>query len=318
MPPLGDRSAAARPRQAVRLLLLALTLALLATLTAPASLAQARVDPSTDYPRLPPRCEGDLHKIPTKPGVCFVTEFRKTRPTVVIWGDSHAWQYVPALQAAAKARRANLVGFFMGGCPPVKVPLQAPPGGYPSICEKHNAMAMKFVKKLEAGPQDVRVVLGSSWAGYRRADREIKAGAGEAYYGYNDWVKQMVALFMRGAAPLFPALGKVGVDVDVIGQTATVPRSPAPCATGEDPYTCDLPRRGAIYDEYKTRKWLRGLMKELAGRPRLIEVNDAFCDDTVCHGMVDGVYTFYDDLHLSATKVRQLRPYFRDTFRALR
>ncbi|GEP32318.1 hypothetical protein NSZ01_00860 [Nocardioides szechwanensis] len=302
----------------MRLLLLALALAVLATLTAPASLAQARVDPSTDYPRLPPRCEGDLHKIPTKPGVCFVTEFRKARPTVVIWGDSHAWQYVPALQAAAKARRANLVGFFMGGCPPVKVPLQAPPGGYASICEKHNAMAMKFVKKLEAGPQDVRVVLGSSWAGYRRADREIKAGAGEAYYGYNDWVKQMVALFMRSAGPLFPALGKVGVDVDVIGQTATVPRSLAPCATGEDPYTCDLRRNSAIYDEYKTRKWLRGLMKELAGKPRLIEVNDAFCDDYVCHGMVDDVYTFYDDLHLSATKVRQLRPYFRDTFRALR
>jgi hypothetical protein len=58
-------------------------------------------------------------------------------------------------------------------------------------------------------------------------------------------------------------------------------------------------------------------MKSLAGRPRLIEVNDAFCDRDVCHGMVDGVYTFYDDLHLSATNVRTLRPYFRDTFRAL-
>jgi hypothetical protein len=318
MPPPGDRSAAARPHRAVRLLLLALTLALLATLTAPASLAQARVDPATDYPRLPPRCEGDLHKIPTKPGVCFVTEFRKARPTVVIWGDSHAWQYVPALQAAARARKANLVGFFMGGCPPVKVPLKAPPGGYATICEKHNAMAMKFVKKLAAGPQDVRVVLGSSWAGYRRADREIKAGAGEAYYGYTDWVKQMVELFMSSAAPLFPALGKVGVDVDVIGQTATVPRTTAPCPTGEDPYTCDLPRKRAIYDEYKTRKWLRGLMKKLVGKPRLIEVNNAFCTSKVCHGMVDDVYTFYDDLHLSATKVRQLRPYFRDTFRALR
>jgi hypothetical protein len=318
MPLLGDRSAAARPRQAVRLLLLALALALLATLTAPASLAQARVDPSTDYPRLPPRCEGDLHKIPTKPGVCFVTEFRKSRPTVVIWGDSHAWQYVPALQAAARARHANLVGFFMGGCPPVKVPLQAPPGGYETICEKHNALAMKFVRKLEAGPKDVRVVLGSSWAGYRRADREIKAGAGEEYYGYTDWVKQMVELFMSSAPPLFPALGRLGVDVDIIGQTATVPRTTATCPTGEDPYTCDLPRNRAVYDEYKTRKWLRGLMAKLAGRPRLIEVNNAFCDKTVCHGMVDGVHTFYDDLHLSATKVRQLRPYFRDTFRALR
>jgi hypothetical protein len=305
-------------RRGARLLLLALALAMLATLTAPGPLARARVaDPRTDYPRLPPRCEGGAHKIPTKPGPCFVTEFRASRPTVVLWGDSHAWQYVPAVVAAAKARKANLVGFFMGGCPPVKVPLTAPAGGYDSICEQHNAMAMKYVKKLQRGKQDVRVLLGSSWAGYRRADREIKAGAGEEYYGYTDWVKQMVALFMHGAGPLFPALGKVGVDADVIGQTATVPRTTAECATGEDPYTCDLPRRRAIYDDYKTRKWLRGLMKSLAGRPRLIEVNDAFCDRDVCHGMVDGVYTFYDDLHLSATNVRTLRPYFRDTFRAL-
>lgn len=313
-PLLGDPSA----RQPVRLLLLALALALLATLTAPLPVAQARVDPTNDHPRLPTRCEGDLHIIPTKPGPCFVTEFRTNRPTVVLWGDSHAWQYVPAVQAAARARKANLVGFFMGGCPPAKVPLTAPPGGYASVCEKHNAMAMKFVKRLQRGPQDVRVLLGSSWAGYRRAHREIKAGAGEAYYGYTDWVKQMVRLFMRGAGPLFPALGKVGVDVDVIGQTATVPRTPPPCATGEDPYTCDILRNSALYDEHKTRVWLRRMMTGLAGKPRLIEVNNAFCDETVCHGMVDGVYTFYDDLHLSATNVRMLRPYFRQTFRALR
>lgn len=311
---LGDPPA----RQPLRLLLLALALALVATLAGPVPLAQARVDPGNDHPRLPPRCEGDLHIIPTKPGPCFVTEFNKSRPTVVLWGDSHAWQYVPAVQAAARARKANLVGFFMGGCPPVKVPLQAPPGGYASICEKHNAMAMKFVKRLQQGPQDVRVLLGSSWAGYRRAHREIQAGAGEAYYGYTDWVKQMVRLFMRGAAPLFPALGKVGVDVDVIGQTATVPRTPPPCATGEDPYTCDLLRNGALYDEHKTRVWLRRQMQGLAGRPRLIEVNNAFCDPTWCHGKVGDVYTFYDDLHLSATNVRTLRPYFRRTFRALR
>lgn len=318
MPPLGDRSAAARPPRGLRLLLPALALALLAGLMGPAPLAQARVDPSSDHPRLPARCEGDRHKIPTKPGVCFITEFIKTRPTVVIWGDSHAWQYVPALLAAAKARRANLVGFFMGGCPPVKVPLTPPAGGYASICEKHNAMAMKFVKRLEKGPRDLRVVLGSNWAGYRRADREIKAGGGEASHGYTPWVQQMVALFMSGAGPLFPALGRVGVDVDVIGHTATVPRSAAPCPAGETPYVCDIPRKRAVYDEYKTRRWLRGLMTKLAGRPRLIEVNNAFCDNTVCHGMVDGIYTFYDDLHLSATNVRTLRPYFRRTFRALR
>ncbi|MDO9497709.1 MAG: SGNH hydrolase domain-containing protein [Nocardioides sp.] len=313
-PLLGDPSV----RQPVRLLLLALALAMLATLTAPQPIAQARIDPSKDHPRLPPRCEGDLHIIPTTPGACFVTEFRKNRPTVVLWGDSHAWQYVPAVQAAARARKANLVGFFMGGCPPVKVALKEPTDGYKSICEKHNAMAMKFVKRLEKGPQDVRVLLGASWAGYRRADREIRGGAGEAYYGYTAWVKQMVRLFMRGAAPLFPALGKVGVDVDVIGQTATVPRRPAACPTGEEPYTCAIPRKQAIYDEAKTRTWLRGLMKKLAGRPRLIEVNNAFCGPTRCHGMVDGIYTFYDDLHLSATNVRTLRPFFRQTFRALR
>lgn len=302
----------------MRLLVLALAWALLATLTGPVPSAQARVDPSNDIPRLPPRCEGDRHIIPTKPGPCYVTEFRKHRPTVVLWGDSHAWQHVPAVLAGARARKANLVGFFMGGCPPVKVPLKPPADGYATVCEKHNAMAMRFVKKLKRGPKAVRVILGSSWAGYRRAHREIKAGAGERYYGYTPWVKKMVRLFMRGAAPLFPALGKVRVGVDVIGQTATVPRRPAACPTGDDPYTCALPRKRAIYDEAQTRTWLRGLMKKLAGKPRLIDVNNAYCGPQRCFGMVDGIYTFWDDLHLSATRVRTLRPYFRATFRALR
>lgn len=318
---LGARRRDRRSR-AARLLLLALTVTLLATLTGPVPAVQARaqqvaVDPTEDRPKLPPRCEGDRRIIPSKPGPCFVTEFRKHRPTVVLWGDSHAWQFVPAVQAAARARKANLVGFFMGGCPPVKVPMNPGPGGYATVCEQHNAMAMRFVKKLERGPRAVRVLLGSNWAGYRRAHREIKAGTVKPEYEYTPWVRKMIKLFMRGAGPLFKSLGKVGVDVDVIGQTATVPRRTAPCPSGDDPYTCAMPRKKALYDEAETRRWLKALMRRLGGKPRLIEVNGAYCGPQRCFGMVGGVYTFFDKLHLSATNVRALRPHFRATFRSL-
>lgn len=313
----------ARTRVAVTLALAALATLFLQGPTAvtavagpPAPAARAEVDPSKDVPLLPKQCIR-FAIIPPVPVACRLTPFRAKRPTVVLWGDSHAWQYIPAVRNAAIARRVNLTAFVLGGCPPVRVPVGRAPRN-PKSCATNNYLAMKYVMRLQRRDQDVRVLLGSHWAGYRRAARESTIGPLAPLFGYDETTQGKVELFASSAAALFPALGRIGVDVDVIGQTATVPRVTLPCAAGDEPYSCDVLRARAIYDEDETETWLLERMQDLAGSPRLIDVNSAYCGTFMCRGIQDGVHTFFDDLHLSATRTATLTRFFMPTMRALR
>eukprot|EP01032_Pedospumella_encystans_P000018 gene18-19_t len=231
------------PHRALTRIVVGVVLAILATLVlqGPAGASPAaEVDPSQDVPSLPQECIR-YAIIPPVPVACHLTPYRAKRPTVVLWGDSHAWQHIPAVRNAAIARGANLTAFVLGGCPPVKVPIDRAPRN-PKSCATNNYLAMKYVMRLQRGDQDVRVLLGSHWAGYRRAARESTIGPLAPLFGYDETTQGKVELFQSSAAALFPALGRVGVDVDVIGQTATVPRLTLPCAAGEEPYSCDVLR----------------------------------------------------------------------------
>lgn len=315
--PPGQPTTRARAVLVVALVVVAtLFLPLQTTTGAPGPASATAADPSQDIPTLPPECVRHAI-IPPVPIACHLTPYRAKRPTVVLWGDSHAWQYIPAIRNAAIARGANLTAFVLGGCPPVKVPIDRAPRN-PKSCATNNYLAMKYVMRLQKGDQDVRVLLGSHWAGYRRAARESTVEPLAPFFGYDETTQGKVELFQSSAAALFPALGRVGVDVDVIGQTATVPRVTLPCAAGDEPYSCDVLRARAIYDEDETEAWLRERMQDLAGSPRLIDVNSAYCGQLMCRGIQDGIHTFYDDLHLSATRTDTLTRFFVPTMRALR
>jgi hypothetical protein len=55
-------------------------------------------------------------------------------------------------------------------------------------------------------------------------------------------------------------------------------------------------------------------MRALPDRSRLIEFNDPFCDTSYCYGKVDDVFTFFDAIHLSATRTATFRRYYKATF----
>lgn len=296
-----------------RTLQLGVVIALLGTLlgaVAPTA-AGAAPDPTRDIPRLPARCLEPGQIIPQTPGACRVTRFVQSRPTVVLWGDSHAWQYIPALRVRAHAEKVNLVAFFMGACPPIAVDPPARGERLESSCEKSNVKAARFVRRLKDAGKPVRVVLAANWVGYR----EVLANP----TAYDEWVVRMAELFDRDTPRLFRALAATRVSTHVVAQAATVPRPrPAACPEGRSPYVCDIPRAEAIPDEERTRRWLRSRMKPLPRDSRYIDPSASYCDATVCHGKVGWIYTFYDDLHLSATRSRKLDRYFVRTFRGIR
>ncbi len=307
-----------RSRRGPLTALLGLVLGVLAALV-PVPPATAAVDPGADVPRLPRSCVGPRQLIPQRPGACHIGEFRAGRPTVVLWGDSHAWQLVPALRAATRRHPVNLVGYLMGACPAMDPALDSRrERRRATLCERANEVALRQVLRLDRSGAPLRVVVGGGWQRYRQArDRAILAGGAELLPGYSGYVARMAELMEVGTPRLFTTLGRAGVRVDLVGQVAIVPDVTPPCPSGSDPYACDVPRALSLPDEDRTRRWLQEAAAPLRGE-RYVEVNDAFCSALVCHGVVDGVYTFFDALHLSATRARSLRPLFGPTVRALR
>lgn len=258
---------------------------------------------------MPKECFAPGQEIRT-PGPCYLNKYKGKRPTLILWGDSHAWQFIPAVRQAVMGKNVNLISFASGSCPPAVVP--KPPKGerYPGKCELNDALALKFIKKQRNENKRFKVILASNWGGFRQGYRKMVMDEVMPTSGYTDFVKQMIRLSHEGTPKLFTKLGKMGVDTDVIAQSAVVPERVPVCEAGQDPYLCDIPRWRAIPEERDTQNFLRQQMRKLKNNPRYIDASPSYCDADVCHGLVGTIETFYDSLHLSATRTRNLRQYF--------
>lgn len=261
-----------------------------------------------DAPVLPPGCFG-----PARSGIdpfpCPLTPYRAKRPTILLWGDSHAYEWIPALKEAVQGRRVNLVSFVAGSCPPVLITKDTRNGA----CRRSNYVALRTVQRLKREGGRFKVVLGSNWTGFRRAYRKLylESVAGVPS-GYDDFTKDMIRLAHEGTPDLITRLGKMGVDVDLIGQAATVPEVRRSCSAGEAPYVCDLPRWRALPEERRTDAYLERQRAKIAPRwkSRIIDATPGYCTATVCRGKSGAIETYFDDLHLSATRTRALARFF--------
>ncbi len=255
-----------------------------------------------DFPVLPRKCYDPYHPAPTYK--CPILSYGANRPTVVLWGDSHAWQYLPAVKSEARARRLNLVLFTAGGCPPSLRPASIKTR-FPT-CDKANRAAYDYVTKLAQQHRKVRVLLGSYWAYYRIGYRALKKGTGDD----DRYHQHLFRIQHTGTKPLFNALGRSRVPFDLIGQSATVPDDAPTCNRGDLPYQCKLPRSQALKLETNTRAWLTRLTDAVPGSNRYINAVQAYCNATWCRPRVSDRDLFYDQFHLGARFVATLGAYF--------
>lgn len=266
----------------------------------------AKVNPVKDFARMPRKCVDPKLLIPQKPTKCNLNGFNPGRPTIVLWGDSHAWQMIPALKGAAKNRNVNLVAFVMGSCPamdPALTPEQR--HGAAPACLISNDRALRFVSDLRSHHKRVHVVLGTYWQRYLKA---IRTGQGTEY------VKEMAKYWKAGGPRLFRKLGQLRVGVDVDGQVATAPLSLGSKCFTNDYYAnkCDVSHARALAGEKSVKSWLKRQMRQLSGKPRYVNPN-RMCDAKTCFARPRGVYTWWDYQHISATMSRKLSFVFDQT-----
>lgn len=311
-----------RPRPLVGLLI-SLACAVLAALLVTPAPAHAQPDPRSDRSAAPISLRSD--QVPGVPDRCLARPMKcplgktyRGAPTLVLWGDSHAWQLIPAVQAAIGNKRVNLVAFLFGGCPPMDPALATPAEVRAAgSCRKTAHKALKYVTNQTRKHRDIRLVLAGGWELYRYALDPL----GPDEPGWREHTSPSIAgaaeLAATGLPRLFRTLGRAKVPTDVVGQMPTVPENAPTCSRSEDPYECSLPRAAALPEAKANKRALRRMMADLQGPTKLIQPSSYFCNASRCRGRVRGASAWYDDTHISLGLSALLGRYFVPTVKRL-
>lgn len=242
---------------------------------------------------IPQRCYTPRGEV--RSGPCRIRKYGARRPTVIVWGDSHAAQQIPALKVKARQTRTNLISFSMGLCPPMIVARSDP-----DPCSRNAYKAMRFIEaKAARTKRPLTVVLGAFWHFYRVTKHGDRA--------------ERAATFRRGDDRAFTRLGRLsrqyGLRVAVIGQAPWIPAGGS-CTTQSR--TC--PRSVMIPAEASQTRYLKRHTRSIK-HARRINIADLICSDRSCRVTACDVPVFYDVVHLNAALTARFAPSFGWVFR---
>jgi hypothetical protein len=230
-------------------------------------------------------CNADY--LDTSSAGCVTGDPNGTR-TVVLWGDSHAWMWLPAFDAIGKESQTQIVQFDKSSCAPpdMRVFLDRLRRAY-TECDDYRS----FVEGRIASLHPDVVVLTSAVKGVRLVD-----GSQQAFE--DEWAS--------GLATTIHAVAPYTREVVVLGDSAYPVQEPADCLSthANDVQACGTPRSGAIdeygldsgvFDEHNRREQQ---VTEQSGA-RYVSVTQWLCTDTVCPAVVGGLGVYRDYFHVS-------------------
>jgi peptidoglycan/LPS O-acetylase OafA/YrhL len=201
-------------------------------------------------------------------------------PLVVLFGDSHAAQWFPALEWLAEDRGWRLLSLTKSACPSFKIDnYDGPSGRYPE-CDRWRANAIDRIVSEEPA----LVLVTSMITGHNEASQAER---------------------LDGLDTTVRALG--GHErIVVLGDTPHLPTDPPVCLSDhlDDLTACDAARDEAAPLAIHERV---GAVAEGAGGS-FVETQSMVCPDERCRVVKDGILVYRDPHHLTATFARQLAP----------
>ena len=223
-----------------------------------------------------------------KPHPCFFGETRNPQSTVVLFGDSHAAEWFPALEQIAESKHWRLVTLVKPGCTPLNIPEEVSPH-MEQVCIEWRRLAIAQAQQIH--PNLIIIVSASLHpvAGLRMITD--------------------VGIWQRAAHDTFAALAQQGVPVRFIRDTPHANYNVLEClAQSEwDGHTnCPtIEPAGALYPEIFAAEE-RGAAD--LGNFGFIDMSDQMCNAGECFQEVGGVVVYRDEDHLTATFNRSLAP----------
>ena len=229
----------------------------------------------------------------TKSNHCVYGDVKAKR-TLVLFGDSHAMQYFPALAPLARRHHLRLIALAKAECPPGEVRVLNPVERREySQCDLWRRRALRRIE-AEADPRQTAVVLSGA-SEYTPIDANGKAldgtaGARSLEAGYEATLDRLRQQRFRLVVIKDPPAAPYDVPSCVSGELENL----ASCAF--------RPRREAAegFDARATTK---------VSGAHLIDVDPVICPRGLCRAVIGNALVYRDKSHLSATFARTLEPW---------
>ncbi|MBB4660702.1 SGNH hydrolase domain-containing protein [Conexibacter arvalis] len=209
----------------------------------------------------------------------------KSATTVVLFGDSHAMQYFPALERLALDRGWRLVGLTRAGCPIADV----------SYLDGCDAWRENTLRRIERQERPALVVTSSSTADRIRVRRDGKRLSRA----------DSQPLLIAGYARTLRRLRRTGAEVVVLRDQIKTSFNPPDCVATHprDLRRCAFERRriaGNGFDAAGARR-VRGV--------RVLDPLNVLCRGRRCPSVIGDALVYRDEYHLSATFAATLAPW---------
>jgi peptidoglycan/LPS O-acetylase OafA/YrhL len=212
--------------------------------------------------------------------------------TLILFGDSHAMQYFPALEELAKTRHWRLITLTKAECTPGEVKIRSMVANREySQCD---AWREDSLQRIEAGdPKSAIVVMSgdTAYTPYGPDGEELSGDAG-------------AAAMEAGYVSSLTRIHRAGLRTVVIRDTP-VSASDVPGCVSEDLQhleSCAFPRVRDKTKEFDARA------ARAAPETHLIDINPEICPENLCRAVIGNALVYRDKSHLSATFARTLAP----------
>jgi peptidoglycan/LPS O-acetylase OafA/YrhL len=212
---------------------------------------------------------------------------RSSSTRIALVGNSHAGQWLPALQRLASDHHWRIDTYVASECALSDIPQDLETAADASACRS-------WVRRTTARVVDSRPSL------VVMANRISVAAAG---FSYDDSAPE----YGRGYTAVLRRFHDAGLKVLVLHDTPAPGTSIPDCVAehGSDYAHCDGDRASWLPPEPAA-----AAVRSLADpRIRFADLTDHICDGRVCHAVTGGVITYFDASHLTATYARTLAPY---------
>jgi len=218
--------------------------------------------------------------------------------TLILFGDSHAMQYFPALEELAEIHHWRLIELTKAECPPEELEVRSMVEDREySQCDIWRQSALE---RIEAGGEGVTVVMSGDtvYVPYGPNGEELSgAAAAEA----------MEAGYLRTLNRIEAAGPRTVVIRDTPASSQDVPS----CVSEDIQHLerCAFDRPHDWDREYDVRA------AEAHPATHLIDLDDEICPSDVCRAVIGNALVYRDKSHLTATFARTLEPMIESAFR---
>jgi F0F1-type ATP synthase membrane subunit c/vacuolar-type H+-ATPase subunit K len=217
-------------------------------------------------------------------------------PSIMLWGDSHARHYLPAIAKIATAQGIKGLARFRDACRPFIAPEGLMASAKRRVCRKLNEEALA---KLSARPDISVVVLAARWSSQESVSGDMNE----------------LELFSQNLGKTITALEQIGKKVIVLGQVPKLPLELKSCMTKQVRFSQKIPNCEAvplsILSNYETDIWtmMRTLSQEYS-KATFFAPQNHLCDGSICRATDEkGLPLYSDDDHLSARGAYFLEPH---------